>query len=68
VALTLGATGGVFIAGGIAPRILPVLEASRFRERFEAKAPMVAWLKATPSLIITDTNSALLGAARVLGH
>jgi len=67
VALTLGATGGVFIAGGIAPRILPVLEASRFRERFEAKAPMVAWLKATPSLIITDTNSALLGAARVLG-
>ncbi len=67
VALTLGATGGVFIAGGIAPRILAVLEASRFRERFEAKAPMVAWLKATPSLIITDTNSALLGAARVLG-
>ena len=67
VALTLGATGGVFIAGGIAPRILPVLEASRFRERFEAKAPMVSWLKATPSLIITDTNSALLGAARVLG-
>ena len=67
VALTLGATGGVFIAGGIAPRILPVLEASRFRERFEGKAPMVAWLKATPSLIITDTNSALLGAARVLG-
>lgn len=67
VALTVGATGGVFIAGGIAPRILSILEASRFRERFEAKAPMVAWLKATPSLIITDTNSALLGAARVLG-
>jgi glucokinase len=66
IALTLGATGGVFIAGGIAPRILKILEVSRFRERFEAKAPMVSWLKAVPSLIITDTNSALLGAARVL--
>ena len=66
VALTLGATGGVFIAGGIAPRILSILDVSRFRERFEAKAPMVAWLKAVPTLIITDTNSALLGAARVL--
>ena len=39
----------------------------KLAEAPEAKAPMVAWLKATPSLIITDTNSALLGAARVLG-
>lgn len=66
VALTLGATGGVFIAGGIAPRILAILQESAFRQRFEAKQPMAAWLQAVPSLIITDTNSALLGAARVL--
>jgi len=66
VALTMGAVGGVFIAGGIAPRILSVLKESEFRSRFEAKEPMAGWLKAVPSLVITDTNSALLGAARVL--
>lgn len=66
VALTLGATGGVFIAGGIAPRILSVLKESEFRRRFEAKPPMADWLRAVPSFVITDTNSALLGAARVL--
>ena len=66
VALTLGASGGVFIAGGIAPRIVPILKDSQFRARFEAKEPMGDWLRATPTLVITDTNSALLGAARVL--
>ena len=65
-ALTLGARGGVFIAGGIAPRILSVLQASQFRQRFEAKAPMADWLQAVPCLVITDTNSGLLGAARLL--
>jgi len=37
IALTTGARGGVYIAGGIAPRILPFLKASPFRERFERK-------------------------------
>lgn len=68
VALTLGATGGVFVAGGIAPRLLSLLQESDFRERFEAKPPMRGWLAAVPSLIITDTNSALLGAARLLSE
>jgi glucokinase len=66
VALTLGARGGVFIAGGIAPRILPVLKDSQFRARFEAKEPMADWVRATPTLVVTDTDAALLGAARLL--
>jgi glucokinase len=37
VALTFGARGGVYIAGGISPRILDFLVQSEFRNRFEAK-------------------------------
>jgi glucokinase len=37
VALTFGARGGVYIAGGISPRILDFLVQSEFRKRFEAK-------------------------------
>jgi len=55
-----------FIAGGIAPRILSFLQESAFRERFEAKPPMSDWVKRTPTLVIADTNSGLLGAARLL--
>jgi glucokinase len=68
VALSLGATGGLFIAGGIAPRLLPLLRQSRFRQRFEAKGPMSDYVRAIPSLVITDTQSALLGAASLIGE
>jgi len=66
VALTLGATGGVFLAGGIVPRLLSILPDSAFRARFEAKQPMTDWVTAVPTLVITDTDSALFGAARLL--
>lgn len=66
VALTLGAQGGVYVGGGIAPRILDVLRASRFRERFEHKGrirPMVAGI---PTWVILDKLPALPGAVRAL--
>jgi glucokinase len=63
VALTLGARGGVFIAGGIVPRIAERFFASSFRERFEAKGRMSAYLQAIPTALITDTLVALTGAA-----
>ena len=65
IALTMGARGGVYIAGGIAPRILPFLKASPFRERFERKGRFQDYVAAIPTQVIMDKHAALLGAARV---
>jgi glucokinase len=66
VALTLGSRGGVFIGGGIVPRLGELFFASRFRERFEAKGRFQAYLQAIPTALITDTQAALTGAAASL--
>lgn len=63
VALTLGARGGVYIGGGILPRIADHFFASRFRERFESKGRFRSYLEAIPTALITDTLVALTGAA-----
>lgn len=65
IALTTGARGGVFIAGGIAPRILPFLKASPFRERFERKGRFQPYMQAIPTKVILHKHAALLGSARV---
>jgi glucokinase len=65
IALTTGARGGVYIAGGIAPRILPFLKASPFRERFERKGRFQPYMQAIPTKVILHKHAALLGAARV---
>ncbi len=62
-ALTLGARGGVYIGGGIVPRLGERFFASDFRSRFEAKGRFDAYLKAIPTPVITDTLAALSGAA-----
>lgn len=63
IALTTGARGGVYIAGGLAPRILDFLAASPFRERFEAKGRYRDYMAAIPTSVITHPHPALLGAA-----
>jgi glucokinase len=63
VALTLGARGGVFIGGGIVPRLGARFDASAFRERFVAKGRFRDYLQAIPLAVITDTLAALTGAA-----
>ncbi len=65
IALTTGARGGVYIAGGIAPRILPFLQGSPFRERFERKGRFRDYMAAIPTNVILHKHAALLGAARV---
>jgi glucokinase len=65
-ALAYGARRGVYIAGGIAPRILAFLEASDFRQRFEAKGRMSDYMKAIPTLVVTAPYSALTGSASLL--
>jgi glucokinase len=66
VALVLGARGGVYIGGGIVPRLGERFFASRFRERFEAKGRFESYLQAIPTALITDTLAALSGAALAL--
>jgi glucokinase len=57
------ATGGVFIGGGIAPRILPALQSGRFIETFNAKPPMQPLLEAMPVHVILNPDAGLIGAA-----
>ena len=61
VALTFGARGGLYIAGGISPRILDFLIRSDFRRRFEAKGRFQSYLEAIPSYVITHPAAALVG-------
>ena len=57
------ATAGVYIGGGIAPRILPALESPTFLEAFRAKGPMEQLMTAMPVHVIRIADPALLGAA-----
>jgi glucokinase len=63
LALTIRATGGVFIAGGIAPRILPLLEKSGFRQAFEQKGSLSSFLETIPTFVVTHPHVGLIGAA-----
>jgi len=63
-ALSLGAQGGVFIAGGIMPRLMKRLDAVAFRARFEAKGRFAAYLRDIPTQVIIADDGSLRGAAR----
>jgi glucokinase len=65
IALITGARGGVYVAGGIAPRILPFLQASPFRARFDGKGRYRGYMQRIPTRVILHRYAALLGAARV---
>ena len=66
VALVFGARGGVYIGGGIVPRLGERFFASDFRQRFEAKGRFNDYLRAIPTALITDTLAALTGAVVAL--
>lgn len=66
VALTLGARGGVYIGGGIVPRLGDLFTQSLFRERFEAKGRFRSYLQPIATVVITDTLAALDGAAAAI--
>lgn len=64
LALSCLPSGGVYIAGGIAPRIISLLEEdNRFIKAFQNKPPMTHLLKQIPVHVITDTHVGLMGAA-----
>ena len=63
LAITFGASGGVFLIGGILPRFADRFAASGFRARFESKGRLAAYMRAIPTYLVTHENPALLGLA-----
>lgn len=68
LAVTTGARGGVYIAGGIVPRLAAELKKSEFRPRFEAKGRYRAYIAAIPTYVITAPTPALRGLRYLLGY
>lgn len=66
LALTLGARGGVYIGGGIVPKLGEFFATSAFRRRFEDKGRFAAYLAGIPVFVIHAAYPALLGAAQAL--
>ncbi len=64
LALKLIATGGMYLGGGIAPKILPKLDSDEFRGAFAAKGRMQGLLETIPIRVILDDKAGLRGAAR----
>jgi glucokinase len=65
--LTLGARNGVYIGGGIVPRLGDYFAHSPFRRRFEQHGRFSAYLSAVPSYVIMAKTPALLGSAQAFG-
>ena len=65
LALKLLATGGIYVGGGIAPRILAKLKEGGFLEALDAKGRFAGLLSRIPVHVILNDRTALLGAARL---
>jgi len=65
LALKILATGGTYVGGGIAPKIIRKLSSSAFMKSFSSKGRISAILKEIPVRVITNDKTALLGAGRV---
>jgi len=65
LSLKLVATGGTFVGGGIAPKIIEKLRGSAFMDAFKAKGRLAELLQDIPVRVITNDKTALLGAGRV---
>jgi len=68
LAVTTGARGGVYVAGGIVPRLVEQLGKSEFRARFEAKGRYRQYLAAIPTHVVTAPLPAFRGLKYLLGY
>ncbi|MDF1791917.1 MAG: glucokinase [Thalassobaculaceae bacterium] len=64
LALTAGASGGVYVAGGIVPKLGALFDGDRFRRRFTAKGRLAGYLDPIPTRLIIHPEPALLGLSR----
>jgi glucokinase len=68
LAVTLGAQGGIYIGGGIVPRLGAYFGRSCFRQRFEQKGRFVHYLAQVPTYVITAEYPAFLGVSAILAE
>ncbi|NIA57524.1 glucokinase [Massilia sp. TW-1] len=68
LAVTLGAFGGIFIGGGIVPRMAEWFKTSPFRTRFEAKGRFSSYLAQIPTYVIMMPTPALYGVSSILSE
>jgi len=66
LAVTLGALGGIYIGGGIVPRLGSYFDRSPFRERFEDKGRFSSYVAAIPTFVITAEHATFKGASAIL--
>lgn len=66
VAITFGAQGGIFLGGGVVPKLGERFYSSAFRSRFEQKGRFVRYLSSIPTYVITADNPAFIGASEIL--
>jgi glucokinase len=66
LALSYGAQGGVFVTGGIVPKMLDFFIESGFRQRFEAKGRFDQYMASIPTYVMTAEEPGLIGAAAAL--
>jgi len=66
LAVSQGAFGGIYIGGGIVPRLGLYFDQSPFRQRFEDKGRFTDYMKGIPTFVITATDATLMGAADIL--
>ena len=66
LAVTLGATGGIYVGGGIVPRLGDYFERSPFRRRFEERGRFSEYVAAIPTYVITAEEATFKGASAIL--
>jgi len=66
LAVTLGSLGGIYIGGGIVPRLGEYFDRSPFRTRFEDKGRFRDYVSAIPTFVITAENATFKGASAIL--
>jgi glucokinase len=66
LAVTLGSLGGIYIGGGIVPRLGEYFDRSPFRARFEDKGRFREYVAAIPTFVITAENATFKGASAIL--
>ncbi|PRC94976.1 glucokinase [Solimicrobium silvestre] len=68
LAITLGAKGGIYIGGGIVPRLGEFFSTSNFRQRFEQKGRFANYLGQIPTYVITEPYPAFIGVSALLAQ
>ena len=66
LAVTLGAFGGIYIGGGIVPRLGAYFDSSPFRSRFEDKGRFSDYVRTIPTYVVTAENATLDGVSAIL--